>query len=291
MASSDHLDDIVNDCLERMARGEGIEACLASYPEDRGQLLPLLQVAATTLEAASAISPDAMARQRGLQRLNEAVAQRGARKSGLRLPRFIWQSPVSRPVLAGALVLLVATGMALGADVAASDSVPGDTLYWVKTSKENLMLMLPKSDMSKAKDHTRFAQERGDEVGRLMDRGKFVEAEEHWGQVNRNLSQSAQLIGVRLSTNTTEMPSRGMNPANRADVDALTAALEQTWAASHAALSVHLVSASPKDRIMILSLMQRNKLIHRTLIAFLESGDSPNWPPFYRTEPPGGLSR
>ena len=291
MASNDRLDDIVNDCVERMARGEGLEACLASYPEDRGQLAPLLEVAATTLETASAISPDSMARQRRLQRFNEAVAQRGVSSSGLRFPRFFWQSPVARPVVAGALVLLAATGMALGADVAASDSVPGDSLYWVKTSKEKVLMMLPKSDMSKAKDHAKLALERGNEIGGLMDRGKFAEAERHWRQVNQNLRQSAQLVGVRVSTNTIEMPSRGMSTASRADLDALTARLEQTWVESHAVLSVHLISASGEDRVMILDLMQRNKLVYRTLIAHLESGDSPSWPPFYRTEPPRRFSR
>ena len=291
MANHDRLDDIVNDCVERMARGEGLDACLASYPDDRGELAPLLEVAATTLKTASAMSPDATARQRRLQRFNEAVVQRGARKGGLHFPRFIWQSPVSRPVVAGALVLLVATGMALGADVAASDSVPGDSLYWVKTSKEKMLMMIPKSDMSKAKDHTRLALERGNEIGRLMDRGQYVEAEKHWNQVKRNLSQSAQLVGVRVSTNTIEMPSRGMNSSSRADLDALTARLEQTWAASHAVLSVHLISASAKDRVMILGLIQRNKLFYRTLIAHLEAGDSPSWPPFYRTEPPRRFSR
>lgn len=291
MASNNRLDDIVNDCVERMARGEGIEACLARYPDDRGQLAPLLEIAATTLESASAIRPDATARQRGLQRLNEAVAQRGARKGGLHFPRFVWRSPVGKPLVAGALVLLVATGMALGADVAASDSVPGDSLYWVKTSKEKVMMMLPKSDMSKAKDHARLALERGNEIGGLMDKGKYVEAERHWRQVNRNLSQSAQLVGVRLSTNTIEMPSLGMSSASRADLDALTARLEQTWAASHAVLSVHLISASAEDRVMIVGLMQRNKLVYRTLIAHLKSGDSPSWPPFYRTEPPRRFSR
>ena len=181
--------------------------------------------------------------------------------------------------------------MALGADVAASDSVPGDSLYWIKTSKESLLMRLPKSDMSKAQDHARLAQKRGHEIGQLLDKGRYVEAEKHQRQVDLNLSQSVQLVGLRVSTNTTEMPSRGISPGNRAELDALTASLEQTWAASHTVLSVHLVSASPEDRVMILGLMQRNKLIYRTLIALLESGDSPNWPPFYRTEPPRRFSR
>lgn len=289
--ASDRLDEIVNDCLERMAGGETVEACLTSYPENRGQLAPLLETAATTLIAATTVAQDAMARQRGLQRFNEAVAQRATRRRSLHLPRFIWQSPVSRPVVAGALVLLVVTGMALGADVAASNSIPGDSFYWIKTSKENLLMRLPKSDMSKAKDHVRLAQKRGDEMGQLLEKGMYVEAEKHYGEVNRNIGQTVDLVGLRMSTNTTEMPTRGFSTANRAELDAIKASLERTWAASHSALSVHLVSASDKDRVMILGLIQRNKLIFRTLIAFLDSGESPNWPPFYRTEPPRRFSR
>ncbi len=289
--ASDRLDEIVNDCLERMAGGETVEACLTSYPENRGQLAPLLETAATTLIAATTIAQDAMARQRGLQRFNETVAQRATLRRSLHLPRFIWQSPVSRPVVAGALVLLVVTGMALGADVAASNSIPGDSFYWIKTSKENLLMRLPKSDMSKAKDHVRLAQKRGDEMGQLLEKGMYVEAEKHYGEVNRNIGQTVDLVGLRMSTNTTEMPTRGFSTANRAELDAIKASLERTWAASHSALSVHLVSASDKDRVMILGLIQRNKLIFRTLIAFLDSGESPNWPPFYRTEPPRRFSR
>jgi hypothetical protein len=289
--ASERLDKIVNDCLERMASGEPVEACLASYPEDRGQLAPLLKTAAKTLMAAATVGPDAMARQGGLQKFNEAVAQRATRKRELRLPRFIWQSPVSRPIVAGALVLLVATGMALGADVAASNSIPGDSIYWVKTSKENILMKLPQSDMSKAKDHVRLAQKRGNEMGQLLDKGMSVEAERHYGEVNRNIGQTLDLVGLRMSTNTTEMPTRGFSTANRAELDAIKAILERNWTASHNALSVHMVSASDKDRIIILGLIQRNKLMYRTLIAFLESGDAPNWPPFYRTEPPRRLNR
>ncbi|MCX8214326.1 MAG: hypothetical protein OTJ97_07450 [SAR202 cluster bacterium] len=73
--ASERLDEIVNDCLERMASGEPVEACLASYLEDRGQLAPLLKTAAKTLMAATTVGPDAMARQGGLQKFNEAVAQ------------------------------------------------------------------------------------------------------------------------------------------------------------------------------------------------------------------------
>ena len=288
--ASDRLDEIVNDCLERMTGGETVEACLANYPEDRGQLAPLLETAATTLIAATTVAQYAMARQRGLQRFNEAVAQRATRRRGLHLPRFIWQSPVSRPVVAGALVLLVATGMVLGADMAASNSIPGDSIYWIKTSKENLLMRLPKSYMSKAKDHVLLAQKRGDEMGQLLEKGMYVEAEKHYSEVNRNIGQTVDLVGLRMSTNTTEMPTRGFSTANQAELYAIKASLERTWAASHSALTVHLVSASDKDRVMILGLIQRNNLIFRTLIAFLDSGESPNWPPFYRTEPPRRFS-
>ena len=38
------FDDILNDCLERVARGEGLQQCMESYPEYREELAPLLGV-------------------------------------------------------------------------------------------------------------------------------------------------------------------------------------------------------------------------------------------------------
>ena len=46
------------------------------------------------------------------------------------------------------------------ATVAADDTVPGDTLYWVKLTKENVMLAFSRSDNGKAQTHAELAGER-----------------------------------------------------------------------------------------------------------------------------------
>ena len=39
------LENIFNECLERILQGESLESCLASYPKEAAQLEPLLRTA------------------------------------------------------------------------------------------------------------------------------------------------------------------------------------------------------------------------------------------------------
>ena len=278
------LDDIVNDCIERLSRGESVGDCIATYPEYKEALTPLLEVAAATLRVASSTSHSPEARARGLSRLTEAVYRETERREGWFL-RLGWRSPVGRPVVAGIAVVLLVAGMAMGADAMASDSVPGDALYWLKTGKESISLMMPRSDMSRAQEHARLAEERTQEIGQLMDRGKFVEAERHSTQIRRHLNQSAQLVGLRLSTNPIEMPPRALRPVLRKDLAEFREVLEHDMLVFRSMLSAHLGSVPSEDRQMIVEMMRRHELVYSTIIAVLDRGDAPVWPPFYRTEP------
>ena len=58
MKKSNEFENILDDCLERLARGETVEQCLESYPEQAAQLRPLLQTSQLAREA-SAILPRA----------------------------------------------------------------------------------------------------------------------------------------------------------------------------------------------------------------------------------------
>ena len=77
----EHLDYILDRCIERIASGESVSSCLASYPDDREELEPLLRIAAVTMQAVSAVEPNQVAKARGLRMLNEAVAERTAKKN------------------------------------------------------------------------------------------------------------------------------------------------------------------------------------------------------------------
>ena len=75
-------------------------------------------------------------------------------------------------VLGFALVLMTAVA-AGGTTIASADSVPGDPLYWVKTTKESITLRMNSSDMAKAQTHARLAGERGDEMRKLISNGRL----------------------------------------------------------------------------------------------------------------------
>ena len=77
------FDDILNDCLDRMAAGETPGRCVGRYPEHADELEPLLATASATHRLASATVPRPEARAAGLARLNRAIAERGM-GSGLR---------------------------------------------------------------------------------------------------------------------------------------------------------------------------------------------------------------
>jgi LemA protein len=58
VAMKKRLDDILDMCLDRIiVKGDTIEQCLESYPEQAGALEPLLRAALSTVEASSHIEP------------------------------------------------------------------------------------------------------------------------------------------------------------------------------------------------------------------------------------------
>jgi hypothetical protein len=285
LASKDQLDEILNDCIDRLARGETTDSCVTAYPEHTKELEPLLAVAAATLKAARLTTYSAEAKARGLRKLNEAVTARPRRRAAP-LGWFGWRSPMARPLVVGVAVVLFATSLAMGADAATSDSVPGDLLYWVKSSRENISLMVPRSDMSRAQEHARLADERSREMDRQMGRGNFVEAERNSSRLRSHLNRSAQLVGLTMSTNPIEMPTRTMPPVVQQDRYELTARLQQNRIVFRTIMLARLPSALPSERRMIIQMMREQELVYRILITVLQSDGAATWAPFYRIEAP-----
>ena len=76
-------------------------------------------------------------------------APRGTRKLGESIESCAEAAGAPDPERRAELVPLLKTA----ATMASSESVPGDTLYWVKRTKESISLMIPQSDMSRAERH------------------------------------------------------------------------------------------------------------------------------------------
>ena len=281
---SEHLDEILSDCLDRLAGGEGVARCLDRYPEQRDRLASLLEAAAAAIKAVSAASPRPEARARGLSRLTTALADRGVPKP----PRFAWLHWGPRyamPVAIGVMAMLFTTGAAVGTGAAASDSVPGDPLYWVKTARENISLMVPRSDVEQAKAHIHLARVRGEEMGELMVKGKAAEAEKVEGRLNDHLSSSAMLVGLNASINPMETPYRPAVLSQPGQAEAIMAQLEQDSEFLRARLAEMVYRLPPGQRQRMGVLIRRSELGFRTLVYVLEVRSAPASGPFWRTEP------
>ena len=83
---SQEFDDALNDCLERMARGESAGRCIERYPQHARDLLPLLTTAHRTMQVSEmpVYRPDAKIR--GMNLMLEALADNRMSKIMLSKP-------------------------------------------------------------------------------------------------------------------------------------------------------------------------------------------------------------
>ncbi len=67
------LDQLLSECLDRLAQGATVQDCLAACPERAGELRPLIETA-LAVRAASGVQPTPKAKAAGLARLRQAMA-------------------------------------------------------------------------------------------------------------------------------------------------------------------------------------------------------------------------
>ena len=276
------FEDILNDCLERMAAGEDPGRCVVRYPEHADELEPLLATAATMSRAAESAVVRPEARAAGLARLNRAIAARGARRRS-RLPFLSW--PLTRPAALGfvlVLVLLFAVA-AGGTTMASEDSVPGDPLYWVKTTRETITLRMNNSDMARAQTHARLAGERGEEIHKLIVIGKTGEAEELVERMERHLEECASLAGVTLPDVQAEMP-HGYSFVRTTSIVEIRTSLEHDGVVIRERMLQVWSEAPPSQKPMVQHMLWRILLRYHLFIGAL-TDDTPAGRPFWIVQP------
>jgi hypothetical protein len=183
------LEDILAQCLDDMERDGDMEEHLARYPRWRDELAPLLLMAERVRSLPDTTpSPDfrhvARARMVNLVQV-EAQGQHAQRAgitgwalryvdrlgSAVSIPRSM-----AVPALASLLLVIV---MLIGAGTAyaSAESLPGDLLYPVKRTVEQVRLVLSLDDTGDALLRLEFADRRIREAGELVTRdGQRLEA-------------------------------------------------------------------------------------------------------------------
>ncbi len=109
---SKDLDALLDNCIDRMNRGQSLEDCLADYPEHAEELRPLLECLGNVNQTYSSI-PRAEARSKARQRLNAAVLDYSA---GLQETRHRRMSLFGLPLAwaaASAVVVALLVGIGL----------------------------------------------------------------------------------------------------------------------------------------------------------------------------------
>jgi len=104
----DKLDKILDECIDRINRGESIESCLTDYPEYSKALGPLLS-AMLEMKTAYSFAPSVRAKNSHRQRFNAAMValrERHERRQSL-LPQILGWSKVWAPVVAALVIALV----------------------------------------------------------------------------------------------------------------------------------------------------------------------------------------
>lgn len=186
---AERFDSILSECIDRVLRGESLESCLARYPEQSGELAPLLRTALAAKQA-SAVEPRPDFKARVRYEVNSRAAAAGHGTAQRRMPLWSW---VPRWAMAVAAVFLVVLVAGSGTVAASSDTVPGDTLYSVKTASERVRLFFATSDGARARLEAEFAGRRVREMARIARRGDTVRLEALRMRFNEHLERIDQL--------------------------------------------------------------------------------------------------
>ena len=187
MGRESEFENILDECLERMIKGETVEDCLARHPEHAAELEPLLRTALETREAI-AVTPRPEFRQRAGNEFQAAVRDMQPQGSGGFFKRQIsWIAPVA--IVIG--LLMVGSGTVL----AANSSLPDEPLYRVKLSTESVQLAFTPSSLGKAELYARFADRRVAEIVKMAEKGEVEQVEKTTERMNNQMIAMANLAG------------------------------------------------------------------------------------------------
>jgi uncharacterized membrane protein YgcG len=190
-------------CLNALETGADIEAVLNLYPQLADELRPLLEASVQARSLALPAVPEAVM-QRGRARvLQRAVELRKAAPK----PRRRW-SMFAFPRLATSLAIaLIFLLSGTGLVSASNGALPGDSLYPVKRSWEDLRLFFIFSPEKRVGLESEFEQKRLDEISALLTEGR-KETIAFAGLVTAQNSQDWQVSGITVMlTSSSRLPA------------------------------------------------------------------------------------
>ena len=202
---NDKVVDILATCLDDIKQAKRTpDECLGQYPDYQDELTILLDTI-LLIEQTPLVSPRPAFSNSARRELLEKLPDNQSVTFWDRL-RHTWQIPaikVERRFAMSLIVTLSILGAALlggwGVVNAASDSLPGETLYGVKLALEDVRLVLADDEIDTTL-YGEFAQTRLREMERLMERDRLQEMPLAVDGYKNDITAMMQTMG-RLSIN------------------------------------------------------------------------------------------
>jgi len=190
------IEDAFNDCIERMAAGEQLNSCLASYPDLAEDLRPLLALSQAVTETSAEIKPRPEFKAAARYRFHSALAEKEKNKAKTQPAPRRWRFKWATVALA-VLVIFVVGG---STGIASANSTPGDPLYGVKTFVERIRMGLTFGSENKARLHLEYAERRSEEIQILIDEGDLSRANNIGINLSNHLERAKQAAPTLLES-------------------------------------------------------------------------------------------
>jgi hypothetical protein len=172
MALGRSLSEILDECIERVGRGETVDVCVADYPEFAIELRDELE-AAVLFQGAFDYQPSSDAKRAARLRMFEALERRQNRRFRFRiaLPKSLFATGTRIAATAAvAVVALVTSGT--GTVFAAQSANPGDLLYGIKRTGEQVQLAFAFSETREADVLDSLIERRIEELNVVTEEGR-----------------------------------------------------------------------------------------------------------------------
>ena len=202
MGNTKEFDNIFNECLEHLLTGqETIEQCLQRYPEYAKELEPLLRTVVLMHKVAD-VKPTDEFRARARYQMQLKMARTGspAKRTARVVPRWA--------IAACTAMLVFVLG---GSAVLASQNVmPGNLLYAVKLTTENLQVRLAGSTDSKTEQYIAMANARISEMSWMVNNNKTQNLQAAAQRLNNYYSSIGELAmtgGTKTAFSSAAVPA------------------------------------------------------------------------------------
>jgi hypothetical protein len=196
--------DVLEQCLVEIEQGADVDTVLFRYPEYADELRPILEASVKAKEmSAPEPSADVVRRNRARVLQHAAEMREGMVKPA---PRF-WFASLRRLAVTVTVILMMLVS-STGLVRAASNTIPGDNLYPVKRTWEDIILLFTFNPQEREQLEFEHENERLEELTELFTEGRSVPVD-FAGYVSRRSATEWRVSGITVVFSAqTEMPNQ-----------------------------------------------------------------------------------